>query len=98
MTKSNKSGKGDWYRPVDHDKYEENYTRIFGEQPLRNVWRPDMKRKIQLLNEAIDSVEQLKEVCRDFNIEKMLRFNIQHVEARLYRLMAELKGEEHNGV
>lgn len=30
-------GKGDWYRPVDRDRYADNYDRIFGSKKL-NVW------------------------------------------------------------
>lgn len=31
-------GKGDTPRPVDKEKYDESYKRVFGEKPL-NVWR-----------------------------------------------------------
>ena len=30
-------GKGDTPRPVDKEKYDDNYKRVFGEKPL-NVW------------------------------------------------------------
>jgi hypothetical protein len=31
-------GKGDTPRPVDKEKYDANYKRVFGEKPL-NVWK-----------------------------------------------------------
>mgnify|MGYP006292566279 CR=1 FL=1 len=33
MVDSTGAGKGDTYRPVDKQKYEENYERIFGKPP-----------------------------------------------------------------
>jgi hypothetical protein len=31
-------GKGDTPRPVDKEKYDDNYRRVFGDKPL-NVWK-----------------------------------------------------------
>lgn len=33
-------GKGDWYRPVDKKKFDENYEAMFGKREIK-TWNPD---------------------------------------------------------
>jgi len=37
MGNSNSSGKGDKYRPVDMNKYRENYANIFGKKKKKKT-------------------------------------------------------------
>jgi hypothetical protein len=99
MKASNGNGKGDWPRPVNRTKYEKEYERIYGEQPLRNVWRKPMKKSTIILQQIIDDFGKILDKGKvRSNIYTLDARDIVHIEGRLLRLLVELRGEESNGV
>jgi len=56
MSKSD-AGKGDWYRPVNKEKYDKNYLRIFG------VVCPQCNGKGYLEDFGVQKNEKIKTKC-----------------------------------
>jgi hypothetical protein len=89
MKASNGNGKGDWPRPVNRPKYEQEYERLYGKQPLRNVWRPKMDEKyVELL---VEIANELDSIWQTSKLPRHTVLKLRHIINRLDRVLLELR-------